>query len=198
MQNTPPSCFGVHWNASEAECRGGNDPSYLNPTNGSNRREACKWFASCATTTNNRKAQQQTGVIPPQALLQQHRPPPTPPRPVQAPVVPQPMQQAPIPQQHPQQYPQQPMMAHQQVTQIGQQQFTHPAHAAQPAMVPMNQPMVGAGTQSFLMVPEPSDTDVSLGRKMSRTIFRSMFKAGALAFANYMDYYPWGREPPTG
>lgn len=194
MPNAQPSCFGLHWSATASECHGGNDPSYLNPSNGSTRREPCKWFASCATATNTKKVQQQQGIIPPQALLQQHRPPPTPPRPlpiVAAPTVPYPQQQL-VPQQQPM------MVAQPQITQAGQQQYAQPQYASQPAMVPMNQPMVGAATQSFLMVPEPADMQVSHTQRMGRTIFRSMFKAGALAFANYMDYYPMGQQPPTG
>lgn len=128
---------------------------------------------------------QPQGVIPPQALTQ-HRSPPVPPKSVQfqqpaaahaQALMPQPVQT------------QQPVMAA-----VGGQ-YVQPMYAAQPQAVPMNQPMLGASTQNFLMVPEPSDPGTSHAQRMTRTVFRSMFKAVALAVANYMDYYPVGPHP---
>ena len=195
MSEKHPPCFGQHWSASEAECRGGADPSYTHPTNGGNLRDPCRWYGQCAAQTNLNKtaprATPQSAVIPPQSLLQHHRPPapPAPPRPLQSPPQPAAMQPS-------AQYLQQvhvPFQAMHPSAQGGA--YASPMYAAQPQAVPVNQPMVGAETQSFLMVPEPLDPHTSHAKRMSRTVFRSMFKAGALAVANYLDYYPVGQYP---
>lgn len=204
MQNGQPSCFGKHWDATHPECRGGNDPAYRHPTNGTNRRDQCQWFGACSATTNQQRLAPQPGVAPPpmqqpqivpaQALIQ-HRP---------APIAPVPVPQMPQQQMvHPQMYSQvqmQPMQpvqvqqvpqAQQQVVYAGNVPYTQPPYAVHPSMVPMNQPMPGAATQSFLMVPEPVDPEVSNGRRLMATMMRSMIKAGSLAVANFMDYHPW-------
>ena len=182
MSNQQPSCFGKLWSASAPECRGGNDPSYINQATGTNRREACRWYGQCAETKNNQQVpQNRQGVIPPQALTA-NRPPPQPVMPSPVPIPNTYMMQAPPPPQpvYAQQMPQQPQQA---------SPYVHPPQAAQPMMVPVNQPMTGAATQSFLMVPEPVNGG-TYGQRMFRTIFRSMAKAGALAVANHMDYSP--------
>jgi hypothetical protein len=202
MSDTPPSCFGKHWNPKEPECRGGNDPSYINQVTGSNRRETCRWYSQCATAQNSPVV---SPVIPPQALLS-HRPPPAPPRPVpspafsQTPAPPAPpspqMQHQPVLQYSSYQGVQAPQYVNHQHQHLQQQPhhvqgpYVQPVYAAQPVAVPANQPMVGAATQSFLMVPEPYNDGASHGQRLMRTMFRSMAKAGALAVANYMDYYP--------
>ncbi len=222
MQNGQPSCYGQLWDGSNVECAGGADPAYRHPTNGGNRREQCRWFSSCAGATTQGRQSAGRGVVPPPAfsppIIPTHQlvrhPGVVPPPVIGPPPVPSPPHGAPafgVP--HPQQQPQpqyhqpQPMMVQappapqvQQAVAAGQQHityagpvpYTQPQYAYAPAMVPMNQPMQGAQTQSFVMVPEPLDPDVSTGVRLTRTITRSMFKAAGMAFANFWDYHPMG------
>lgn len=73
---------------------------------------------------------------------------------------------------------------------MGQVPFTQPQYAHLPAMVPMNQPMLGGAVPSFLTVPEPEDPDVPLMARFARTIFRSTCKAVAIGAANFIDFNP--------
>ena len=80
----------------------------------------------------------------------------------------------------------------QQVAYVGSQPYTQPMHAALPTMVPMNQAMGGAHTQSFLMVPEPDDDEVPWAARLWRNTYRAMFKAALMTGANFIDYNPIG------
>ena len=130
------------------------------------------------------------------------KPPPAPPA---APMMqPHPMQQVqpqqPVQMQQTAQVPPQQM---QQAVQAPQQQiyavphqgtmvYTQPQMAQQPVMVPMNQPMQGAETQSFLMVPEPVTPGTTNSQRLFRTLARSAIKSTALSLANFVDYQPFG------
>lgn len=207
MVDKAPTCYGKQWEANAPECKGGTDPMYVNPQNGSHVRDKCKWYSSCAqTTTGSRVQQGAQGVIPPTNLL---KPPPAPPAPspMFAPPVPQPQQQI---QRAPFAAPPVPPTMQQQPVQVMPQQYAQPQQvyhngvmyaqphaAAMPAMVPANHAMMGAQIPSFVTVPEPYLNDgVSHGQRLARTMFRSMTKAAAIAVANYMDYYAIGGRPP--
>lgn len=196
MTNQVPSCFGKQWEANHPECKGGTDPLYVNPKTGSHVRDRCKWYSQCAQKTVGTRTQQRTGgVIPPQQIL---RPPPAPPAPNFAPPMPNQNTQAraappPLPAQQPQMA--QPM--YQQPVYHNNMPYVQPQMAAMPSAVPMNHAMEGAQVPSFVMVPEPYLNDgTSHGKRLARTMFRSMGKAAGIAFANYMDYYPFGGSPP--
>ena len=78
----------------------------------------------------------------------------------------------------------------QQVSYIGSMPYAHPQFAAQPVLVPVNQPMPGAQVPSFLTVPEPMNLEVPMGVRLWRTVYRSMFKAAFVGAANFIDYNP--------
>lgn len=206
MQNGPPPCFGKEWEANAPECRGGIDPTYVHPRNGGNKRDQCQWYNACAQTTTNARAPQARGPV---------NSPPIPASNLLRPPLPQTMQnmsvlQAPPVQQQPAFMPPpaptqqlayappavQPQAAPH-VVYYGQTAYTSPGAAAVPVMVPMNTPMMGAQTQSFLMVQEPYENDgTGHGTRLARTLVRSMGKAAALTVANYLDYHPFGARPP--
>jgi hypothetical protein len=192
MANNQPPCYGKLWDPNLADCRGGLDPSYTHPKTGSNRREMCKWYQPCGAAATHSKLHEAAKVAPP--------PPPrvAPPPPVQAPgqvIPPTALVKAP-PAPPPVGVPPQasvPMqVVHgappQHVAHVGAVAYTQPVYAAQPAMVPMNQPLPGAATQSFLMVPEPEDPSVPWGVRMWRNTYRAMGKAGLMTMANFLDY----------
>lgn len=194
-QNGQPTCFGVQWDANAVECRGGLDPNYAHPGNGSNRREMCRWYSQCSAATNNQRIRSAAQVAPPpppvqppplvhpQSLVRPPAPTVAPPQPTTA-IVPQPA-------------PQQTRVVHgpppaQQVAYVGSQPYTQPEHAAMPTMVPMNQVMQGANTGSFLMVPEPEDEEVPWSARLWRNTYRAMGKAAFMTLANFIDYNPIG------
>jgi hypothetical protein len=95
--------------------------------------------------------------------------------------------------------PQQPRVIHgpppaQQIAYVGNQPYTQPIHAAMPTMVPMNQTMQGAQTNSFLMVPEPEDEEVPWSARLWRNTYRAMGKAAFMTLANFIDFNPIGRH----
>ena len=201
-----PGCYGKHWDANAIECRGGNDPSYQNPGNGTNKRDICAWYQMCCSATNRTRMEEAVRVAPP--------PPPPQPmlptypnqqpvyapqgyapqqgyRPAGPPVMPPAPQQAIIPVTiGPQQY-----GPTQQVAYVGSMPYTNPACAHTPLMVPMNMPMQGSQIPSFLTVPEPADPNVSPGLQLWRTVYRNMIKAACAGCAGWIDYNPIGRYP---
>lgn len=207
MQSGQPSCFGKLWDPNNAECRGGNDPSYSNPKTGSARRDICRWYSACSAETNRAKLENAVRNAPPAPPAAQPyapvqpphvpmgnvvRPPPAAPPNVGIPVAqtvgpPVPLQTQAMMLQPVQQ---------QQVAYVGGAPYTQPGFAAQPVLVPVNQPMPGAQVPSFLTVPEPSNPDVPMGTRLWRTVYRSMLKAGFVGAANFMDYNPL--TPPKG
>ena len=189
-QTGQPSCFGMSWDASSVECRGGNDPCYTHPGNGGNRREMCSWYTACSAATNRAKAVQAAqsaprppanyGIVQPTNLVRLpvvQAPPP--PAQIKAPQMT--ISHQVVPQQVPQQ-----------VVQHGGAYCTQPEHAYQPALVPINQPMPGGSIPSFLTVPEPTNPCTPPGVVLARTVLRSVVKAAAMACANFIDYNPIG------
>lgn len=202
MSGDYPPCFGKLWDPRNNECKGGNDPSYVNPRTGTNKRDMCRFYSACSGATNQNRLNDATQgpqpppVIPASRLGQKFPapPPPAPSAPTPGAIPPPPPIPPPAPQQQtvPQAQvmsPQQPM-AQQQVTYMGQMPWTQPGYAGQPALVPMNQPMPGAAVPSFLTVPEPVNPDVPFMTRFARTMWRSACKATAIGAANFIDYNP--------
>jgi len=206
MTSQTVKCWGESWDATNVLCAGGVDPAYIHPGTGSNKRERCKYFATCAAETNARRAQrQQTQVVPAQQLIQ---PPMT-----GAPVVPTPTSTAPFmmppppPQwQHAQPKPvvSAPQMAYSTAAQPGawpgmsQPQMVNPAYASMPAYVPMNLPAMGAQIPSYLTVPEPLDPKVHWAMRLFHSLLRATAKAGCHTAANFFDHYtftPYSQPP---
>lgn len=199
MSGQAPPCYGKHWDPNSRECRGGNDPAYVNPVTGTNKRDICQYYGSCSAATNGARLREMSGVQPTPSHFQL---PQAPPPPQAAPAYQVPVRQqvptaafsAPVPQ--PVQAPVQSIVVapnpnqQQHVVYVGQAPWTQPQFAATPLMVPMSQPMQGAAVPSFLTVPEPDNPDVPVMARFARTIFRSTFKAAFLASANFIDYSP--------
>jgi len=218
MSDGKPPCYGVQWDGAAPECRGGLDPSY---TGEGNIRPRCLWYQACSADTNNNRARGAPQVIPPPVPnnasqwrppppvpnnTSQWRPPPVqqttpyalPPTPAPAPAPYQAQAYLPTPQYQQYQQYQQPQQVQppQQIVQGGVT-YGPPNMAAVPAMVPVNQPMPGAATQSFLMVPEPEfPGEASWGARLARTLYRSSLKAMMLSMANFIDYNPMGGRRP--
>lgn len=183
-QNTDrPPCFGTQWDPKAPECRGGPDPSYVNPQTGGNVRRQCDFFTSCGTKTQadrmaSVRTQQQQQVIPPQNLVRpeqhrfqiQHQPQPQYTAPIQPsrPVAPAP---APVYQQAP---------GHMSIP--VQHEHFHPTHY-QP--LPVNYSIPG-----YLTVPETRNENEGMLGYAGRSILRSMLKGGAHGLAHLIDTTP--------
>jgi len=190
-----PSCWGIHWDASNVLCAGGPDatnaPTFSRPR--------CAHFYTCAAAAAAKRIQQQhqaAGVA---------WSPPTAPRPPDPPNVGR--NYPPPPQQYLQQPPQQYMQPPQQYTQpqqyITQQGWAPPHMAAMPAHVPMNAVIPGAQVGSFLMVPEPINPNVHWGTRLAHSLGRGVAKSIAMVIANFVDHnsvgaYPLPQERPPG
>jgi len=190
MTNPTVPCYGVSWDATNVLCAGGNDPAYVHPQNGSNRRERCKYFSTCATETNRRKAAAAAPAAPQQNLI---------PSLPQVPSVPTaPMVVAPPQQQiwqntsapRPPAPPVLPPNMSPQGTWQGMTgpQMVPPSWAGLPAFVPMNVPGLGMQIPSYLTVPEPYNVDVPWYWRLAHNLLRAMGKAGCHTAANFFDH----------
>ena len=182
----PPVCFGKSWSPQAIECKGGLDPLYVNPQDGSHRRAKCSFYERCAPRTcATQMSQHQTNnrLIPPQNLVPQSGPH------VAAPVT-QPYQARPA------QATIQPQAGFAQTTptNVGAQ----PAHIAQfgQQMVPMNFQQPGLQIPAYLTVPEPVDLGIPWYLRLGREIVRSMAKGMFHTGANWVDHNPFGRYKP--
>ncbi len=196
MINYPPGmpqdqrvCFGVHWDANAAQCKGGLDPSIMS-TDGTATHRRCDWFAKCAAETvktnlskkgmpYQAQAQVNVPVAPPmqsimrgvaqgarQALVR-HISQPT--APTVQPVHPNTVQPhygqpAPV--------------------------MVHPSQAAVPYMVSMNYQQPGMQMPGYLTVQEPSMEGQHWTVRLMLNIGRAMVKAGAHTTANFVDHTP--------
>lgn len=190
-----PQCFGKHWSSTAVECKGGLDPSYVSTT-GSNRREPCRWFTSCASRTHAAN-QGQVQPPPPTQLIPTNRlanPPPATPvqqgpgqpvqiRPTYPPThpyyqhVPQPMPYAP-----PQQYGAQMVPPHQ-------------AYYGTPYVpMPMQQP--GMQVHGYLSIPEPVRDDIHWFWRLVGNAIRAMFKAATHESSHFFDHNTFNKPRP--
>jgi hypothetical protein len=219
-QHPPKECFGKSWDPNNVACRGGNDPAYLHPTTGTNKRDPCAWFNPCATRVTAVKQQQQ--LIPAQQIVRRQQPQqPQMPQMPQMPQQPQaaqptspwgplgpvmntlvnrymPQGAAPYP---PQPYPQQQQQQlYQQPQQMMMpQQMAHPSMATVPYAVPMNYQAPGAQMSGYLTIPEPVLPGQHWGARLFLNVARSMAKASGHTVANFFDHTPinpWP-TPPT-
>lgn len=187
---TPPDCFGKHWDPNVAECAGGFDRTYVGP-NGSKTRERCDYFDGCRTRVTLAKATAtQQAPIPPATLLRQQPPtsspwqPPrahmiTPPQPA-APTTPT-WQQPPPPQPPPwQQWQVQP---HAQ----GQPQFPYQAQVAPIQMQPVSYNM-----PAYLSVPENRAT-TSFWQILLIEVLRGLGKSLGHSISHFFDHTPFKR-----
>lgn len=76
--DTPPSCFGKHFDATSPECKGGHDPSFRNDDEQSRNyntqiRDTCDWVQSCSS-----RMQAGRNFIPASSLVRPTQPPPSP------------------------------------------------------------------------------------------------------------------------
>jgi hypothetical protein len=184
-QSTPP-CFGLSWSAEATECKGGLDPGYINPSNGTNRRDPCRWYSQCASRTAAIKL---ASHPPPQQLIttnrlaQPHQPPVVPfqagpGRPVQIQSAPQ--QQPFHPPYPPQQY----------QSTVPYTMVMVPANQAYygPPMVPMAHQVPGAQMLAYLSVPEPVVPGTGWFGRLLFELFRAVIKAACHQAAHYVDH----------
>jgi hypothetical protein len=172
---TPPVCFGKQWDPKALECSGGLDPMYVNPSDGSSRRDKCSWYSQCAARTCMTTAQPQPTVAaqPPQLV-----PPGQLVRHPQQPVQPARLQPT-VPVQ---QYPQAMMVPIEQAY-YGQQQ------------VPMNHQQGGMQVPGYLTVPEPMQPGVPWYQRLMTEMLRSAFKGLFHTGANFFDHTPFSPPP---
>jgi len=183
--NSPP-CFGsILWSASAVECIGGSDPAYENPKTGTNVRDRCNYYSSCASAVSSSRAQQ------PQLMqIRQNQPGMQgPPRPV--PMIPRPQNFVPQP-QYPQPFQQQPTQQYMQPTQSHYGVQYAPPYVAQngPAIVAVPYQQPGHQMPSYLTVPEPVNLNESGWRRLVREIVRSMAKSAGHTTASFFDHNP--------
>jgi len=193
---TPPQCFGKHWSNSAPECKGGLDPSYVNPANGTNRRNPCQWFQSCASRTQ--AASQGQGQPPPTQLIPMNRlanPPPVVPiqhgpgQPVQI----RPYQQPIHPYYQHQQQQQPPQYAQPQY--VGQMASPQQAYYGAPYVpMPMQQP--GMQVHGYLSIPEPVRDDIHWFWRLVGNAVRAMFKAATHESSHFFDHNTFNRPQP--
>jgi hypothetical protein len=194
MSGTQPACYGKHWNPQSVECRGGLDPLYTNPIDGSHRRDKCSWYETCAPRTCAAQipSQQQPpapqGFVPQQNLV---RSGPT----LAAPVLHQPPARPMMPWQQPQQQQQQPGFAQ---LYFPHQQNMAPAYMVQfgQQQLPMNFQQPGMQIPAYLTVPEPVDFNIPWWQRLGIEVARSMVKGAAHSVANWVDHNPFGRYNP--
>lgn len=183
-QQQAPTCFGTRWEARAAECAGGLDPAYVNPSDGSNKRERCAWYSQCAARTAAQK-------MPTASTLVQVRPSKQMQVPSFQPAMPQPqpqpqqVQQQPYQQQY--QYPQQMMPMPQQPAPV----MVYPHQAQTPYMVPMNFAPQSMQMSGYLTVPEPIVPGQHWGKRLGFSVVRSMAKAMGHTVANFFDHTPF-------
>jgi len=201
-----PQCFGKLWSNTAAECKGGLDPSYINPQTNTNRRDPCKWFQACASKTGAASlshgfpgGQQQapTQLIPLNRLANPPGVFPISQGPGQ-PVRLQPQQQHPYYQQpqyvqpQPQQY-QQP----QYIPQVPQGMYVTPQqayHGPQFVPAPMQQP--GMQVHGYITIPEPVRDDVHWFMRLTANAVRAMVKAATHETAHFVDHNTFNRPQP--
>jgi len=216
-----PPCFGQLWDAKSVECRGGADPTYINPADGTNRRDICQWYSQCGARTQARNQAQQQYipvqqlVRPPIPTINQQMPPTPQMQPFQnftqglaqiaRPLI-QSFQQTQQPQQQmiqvqqqqqPQMRPPQPQYPQPQYG-FAQPILVDPRMAANPYVVPMNYPGPGQQMPAYLTVPEPLNGQPWYVR-LASVLLRSMLKATGHSIANYFDhtsFYSWPNPPP--
>lgn len=168
-----PKCFGKSWSANAVLCKGGLDPNYTNPRDGTHRRDQCIWYQQCAARTCATNLNSNPTVEPPRHLM---RPP------AQLPMM------RPIPQQMPQQMVQQPPVHHLPVQQAhpgfppGSHYYNTQHHS------PVPYPAPGAQMPSYLSIPEPIDEAVHWGVRLVHEIFRSMMKSTGHTTAAFFDH----------
>ena len=221
-QHPPKTCFGKSWDPNNTACSGGNDPAYLHPERGTNKRDPCIWFNACATRVTAAKQPQQQQLIPAQQLVRQQQQQPTPQMP-QMPATQPTSPWGPIgpavgalvnrympqgiastaPYQTPVHPQQQQQMYHQHLYQQPQPmmapQMVHPSMALTPYAVPMNYQAPGAQMSGYLTIPEPVVPGQHWGARLFLNVARSMAKASGHTVANFFAHTPispWP-VPPT-
>ena len=200
----PESCFGKSWMTIPTLCDGGLDPTYVNPSNGSNRRDKCGWFSQCASRTNaSRMGNQPQQIVPREQLVQRHQQvaQPTSPwapfRQAASTIMSRAAGMQPAPQQV--LAPQQQQMYYQQ-QQMMPNQMVHPSVAMMPYAVPMNHQMPGAQMPGYLTTPEPVLENQHWLTRLMLNVARSMGKASGHTVANFFDHNTinrWPSPPPT-
>ena len=172
-----PTCLGERWEARASECAGGLDPAYVNPKDGSNKRERCAWYSQCAAKTAAQKLPALVQVRP--SKVPSFQPQQQPQQQQQVPV------QPPYQQQY--QYPQQMMPVPQQPAPM----MVPPQQAQVPYMVPMNFAPQGMQMPGYLTVPEPIVPGQHWGKRLGFSVARSMAKAAGHTIANFFDHTPF-------
>lgn len=167
--DTPPSCFGKHFDASSPECRGGHDPAHYNDTEGSRNygtqiRDTCDWMQSCSS-----KMQAGRNFIPVNGLVRPQQPPP-PTSPFQTKFQP----------------PTQPQ------TQPWRPPVPYSTHSAPPGSHLMS---THFGIPQYLTVREPQ-TGRNFGQRLFSETLRSMLKSIGHTFAHFFDVEIFGPPPP--
>ena len=173
---TPPDCFGKRWSATAVECKGGLDPMYENPADGTHKRERCYWYSQCASRTcaSQVASNPQQQPAPMTGVTRYHQPPaPLPSRPAA-----------------PQPYPQQPV--------IVQPVVVAPPHQAYygPQQVPVAQPQPGMQMLGYLSNPEPVDPNVPWYKRLGHEIARSWAKSGGHTVASFFDHFTFTQPKP--
>lgn len=183
-QDDVPICFGTHhWNPNEPECKGGADPKYTHPGNGSHVREICDHFRECGARST--AARMSTNIVPASQLTRPQAPsfPIVPPVPRQ--------QDATTFREHMQRY-------QQQLAQTPAPQYPYSAHPPAPAMqyqYPAPTYQLQYLVPSYLSVPEQRVYGGSLWGHLGRELLRAALKATGHTLAAYFDTHPF-RSPP--
>lgn len=198
MADSPPSCFGVHWDPTETDCAGGRDPAHFDGT-GSHIKGKCDFFSACGARTQ--AAKQAAKLVPTANLtktysVQQNQQPQYSWMPHSRPQTPQ---TAVVPVQQPSaQNWQQAMNGYFREMQQGQPTKWQPPGNVwpppqQPPPVAYQQMMpVNYQMPSYLSVPEPRDEDSSIWSVLAKEIARSALKSTGHTIANFFDWTPWG------
>jgi hypothetical protein len=209
--NIQPSCYGKSWDPDHVECRGGLDPAYEHPRNGTHHRDECSWLRPCGQIVEAERARQRQPMqlIPAQALTRPTAAP-VPPRLPQAPVsyspprAPVQHMPQPTPSYQPQYVPPAPVYAPppapaptqaQQYYQPAPQHMMVPPYVAQfgPQHVYPPYQLPGSQMPQYLTVPEPVNEGVHWLTRLGRELFRSIIKAFGHSLSAHADSNPFGK-----
>lgn len=166
--DTPPSCFGKHFDATSPECKGGHDPSFRNDDRnspgghyGTQVRDVCDWVQSCSS-----RMQASRNFIPASSLV---RPQP-PPSPYQT--------------------------RFNQPTQPQLQPWKPPTYT--PQQTGANLMSTHFGIPQYLTIREPQTHGTSFGKRLARESLRSILKSIGHTIAHFFDVEVLGPPPPGG
>lgn len=182
-----PDCFGKHWDGTNTECAGGNDPAYRHPDTGSHTRERCVFFESCGARVQAAKNNMVQNVVPAPQLTRFQPRPTNNPQPLGGqPTQIQPQAMVPTaPQYNAQQINQQIVQQVLAAIRQGTPQAAPNAQLGYQQMMPVN-----FHVPQYLSVREERGPEDSLIGLLGRELVRSMGKSVGHTLANFFDMTP--------